>query len=102
MDIGNIYEPFRQGEEWLNIPFIAVPVQPSDKPMVYIPGESLLTKISQKYYGNPYMGKFILAANPQLGADEFALTEEVTIRIPFPLDSALTAFRQAVDAYLKN
>ena len=102
MDIGNIYEAFRQGEEWLNIPFIAVPVLPTDKPMTYIPGESLLTKISQKYYGNPYMGKFIMAANPHLGPDEFAITEEVTLRIPFPLDTALSVFRQAVDSYLKN
>lgn len=102
MDIGNIYSLFRQGEEWLNIPFIEVPVQVSDKPMTYIPGESLMTKISQKYYGNPFMGKFIMIANPHLGADEFSITEEVVIRIPFPLNAALTLFSQSINLYLKQ
>jgi len=102
MDIGNIYAPFRQGEEWLNIPFIPVPRQSSDKPVTYIPGESMLTKISMKYYGNPYMGKFIMAANPHLGPDEFALIEEVILRIPFPLNSALAAYTLALDSYIKE
>ena len=102
MDIGNIYAPFRQGEEWLNIPFIPVPRTSTDKPVTYIPGESMLTKISMKYYGNPYMGKFIMAANPHLGADEFALIEEVTMRIPFPLETALAAYNTAIKTYIKE
>lgn len=102
MDIGNIYAPFRKGEEWLNIPFVAVPRSASDKPVTYIPGKSLLTVISQKYYGNPYMGKLIMAANPELGSDEFSIEEEVTLRVPFPLELALQSYREALENYIKH
>lgn len=102
MDIGNIYAGFRQGEEWKTIPFINIPRLGTDKYATYVPGNSLLTKISLKYYGNPYMGKLILAANPQLGADEFAIDEEVALRIPFPLNQALEAFEAEVNNYLKT
>jgi hypothetical protein len=101
MDIGNIYSDFRQGEDWLQIPFIAVPELDTDKEVVYIPGQSLLTQISMKYYGVPYMGKFILAANPQF-VNEFDIDEETLIRIPFPLEEALNDFREAVQDYLNR
>lgn len=101
-DIGNIYEIFRQGETWSSIPFVAVPNLDTDKQTTYIPGQSLLTKISNFYYGNPYMGKFILAANPEVGPDEFAIEEEVSLRIPFPLDIALQYYKNELQIYLNT
>lgn len=101
MDIGNIYSDFRSGEEWQQVPFIAVPIQASDKQIIYVPGVDLLTKISQKYYGTPVMGKYILAANPEI-INEFDVDEETLLRVPFPLESSLELFREAIDDYLNG
>lgn len=101
MDVGNIYAPYRQGENWVQIPFIPIPDQGTDKQETYIPGVSLLTRISMKFYGIPYMGKLILAANPAI-IDEFAIEDEVVLRIPFPLESSLQLLRQSAADYLND
>ena len=101
MDIGNIYAPFRQAETWMQVPFIPVPVLTTDKQEVYVPGVSLMTRVSMKFYGVPYMGKFIQAANPTV-INEFDIEEETLLRIPFPLEQSLKLFREAVDEYLKK
>ena len=80
------------------MPFITLPVNPSDKFETWNTSFSRLDKLSQKYYGSPFYDFFILYANGYVS--EFDRPDQTLIRIPFPLnkvksdyESALTAFR---------
>jgi hypothetical protein len=82
------------------MPFVVLPVNPSDKYETWNTEYSRLDKLSQKYYGNPFYDFLILYANPGY-TTEFDIPDGELIRIPFPLakvksdyETALSAFRQ--------
>ena len=82
------------------MPFVNLPLNPSDKYETWNTEYSRLDKLSQKYYGNPFYDFLILYANSQF-MSEFDIPDGQLIRIPFPLakvksdyENALTAFRQ--------
>jgi len=74
----------REGVDMDLMPFIKIPEAPTDKFENWHSGFSRLDKISQKYYGSPIYGFFILLANPE-HLNEWDITDNTTIRIPFPL-----------------
>jgi hypothetical protein len=81
------------------MPFVTLPVNPSDKYEEWNTEYSRLDKVSQKYYGSPFYDFLILYANGYMS--EFDIPDGQLIRIPFPLskvksdyESALTAFSQ--------
>jgi len=81
------------------MPFVTLPVNPSDKYEDWNTEYSRLDKVSQKYYGSPFYDFLILYANGFMS--EFDIPDGQLIRIPFPLskvkadyESALTAFTQ--------
>ena len=49
-----------------------------------------------QYYNNPYYGVLILMANPSLATIEFDIEDGKTIRIPYPLESALERYNSAL------
>jgi len=80
------------------MPFVALPVNSSDKYENWNTEYYRLDKLSQKYYGNPFYDFLILYANGYVS--EFDIPDGQLIRIPFPLskvkgdyESALSAFR---------
>jgi len=80
------------------MPFVNLPVNPSDKYENWNTEYSRLDKVSQKYYGSPFYDFLILYANGYMS--EFDIPDGQLIRIPFPLskvksdyESALTVFR---------
>jgi hypothetical protein len=80
------------------MPFVTLPVNPSDKYENWNTEYSRLDKVSQKYYGSPFYDFLILYANGYMS--EFDIPDGQLIRIPFPLskvksdyESALTVFR---------
>ena len=58
-----------------------------------------MDKISYDYYGNPNYGWIILQANPNLDGLEFNIEDKTLIRVPYPLDTALTMFQSNVKVY---
>ena len=66
------------------MPFVNLPVNPSDKYENWNPEFSRLDKLAQKYYGNPFYDFLILYANPEY-VSEFDIPDYALIRIPFPL-----------------
>jgi hypothetical protein len=76
-----------------------MPVEPTDKQVVYELGKSRLDIISNKYYGNAYHGFLILMANPQFGGLEFNIPDREIIRIPFPFDSAIERYIAQVEKH---
>lgn len=93
------YEEFRENGTMKPIPGINLPSFSTDKNVLYKTGETRLDILSQKYYNNPYHGWLILLANPQYGGLEFSIKNLETLRIPFPFNSALERYSNAVETY---
>lgn len=93
------YQKFRYEGEILPVPYIKIPVEPTDKNVVYKLTKTRLDKLSQSYYNNPYHGFLIMLANPQYGGLEFNIKDGDVIRIPYPFDSALERYINQVNRY---
>jgi hypothetical protein len=92
------YQRFRNNNTVKMLPFLKIPIQTTDILIEY-KNRTRLDIVSQTYYGVPYYGWLIMEANPQYGGLEFDIPEGSTIRVPFPLITALQAYQKAVDNY---
>jgi hypothetical protein len=90
------YEEFRDGNKVKLIPGLKLPLEGTDKKVVYKQGVSRLDKISMEYYGAPFYGWLIMMYNRSLGAMEFDIPNNEIITVPFPLNSALSRYVTAV------
>jgi len=82
------------------MPFVNLPVNPSDKFEYWNTEFSRLDKLSQKYYGNPFYDFLILYAN-KIYLNEFDIPDGALIRIPFPLTKAKVDYEAALTAFKK-
>ena len=94
------YAEFRLNGTVQPIPGIFIPLNSTDKRVVYKNGETRLDKLSQTYYDNGYHGFLIMAANPQYGGMEFDIKDRDIIRVPFPLNSAIERYIAAYNTYI--
>jgi hypothetical protein len=92
------YRDFRKDGMVTTLPFIKIPVKPSDKRIV-TDNKTRFDKISQTYYGNPFHGWLILQANPEFGGLEFDIPENTVIIVPFPLNKSLEEYQSQVERY---
>lgn len=90
------YSDFRADGEMKPIPGIIIPEVSSDKHAIYKQGSSRLDKLSDLYYNNPYSGWLIMLANPEYGGLEFNIPDRVSLRIPFPFESAIQRYQSQV------
>jgi hypothetical protein len=82
------YAPLKNDDGTIDMmPFINIPLNPSDKYETWNTEYSRLDKVSQKYYGNPFYDFLILYAN-NIYVNEFDIPDGALIRIPFPLQKA--------------
>jgi hypothetical protein len=92
----NRYEIFRNGDGTTDqLPFVKIPITPTDKYEEWNSGRSRLDKIAKRYYDNEFFDFLILYANPQF-VSEFDIEDGTVIRIPFPLDQARTLYEQGL------
>ena len=82
------------------MPFVNLPINPSDKYEFWNSEFSRMDKLSQKYYGNPFYDFFILYANGFMS--EFDIPDNTLIRIPFPLSKVKSDYETALTAYRKQ
>ena len=92
------YRDFRKDGMVTTLPFIKIPVKPSDKRIV-TDNKTRFDKISQTYYGKPFHGWLILQANPEFGGLEFDIPENTVIIVPFPLNKSLEEYQSQVERY---
>lgn len=83
------------------MPFVKLPLNPSDKFEYWNTNFSRLDKLSQKYYGNPFYDFLILYANPQY-INEFDIPDGALIRILFPLSKVRSDYEALLTAYKKR
>jgi len=95
------YSSFRSDGNIKPIPGIIIPESASDKHAIYKQGLSRLDKFSNLYYNNPYSGWLILLANPEYGGLEFNIPDSVSLRIPFPFESAVQRYATQVSNHKK-
>jgi len=82
------------------MPFVNLPVNPSDKYEYWNPEFNRMDKLSQKYYGTPFYDFLILYAN-RIYLNEFDIPDNALIRIPFPLVKAKADYEAALTAFKK-
>lgn len=93
------YEILKTGDgTTMSMPFVDIPVNPSDKYEDWNINFSRMDKLAQKYYGNPFYDFLILYANPQF-VNEFDIPDNTLIRIPFPLAKAKADYEAALTAF---
>lgn len=95
----NRYKFFINNSEYRILPFLELPVKPTDEVMIYKKNKSRLDKLSQEYYGTPYFSWLILQANPQFGGLEWEIPDNSLLRIPLPLLNTLQDYKQALETY---
>jgi hypothetical protein len=79
------------------MPFVVLPVNPSDKYETWNTEYYRLDKLSQKYYNSPFYDYLILYANGYMS--EFDIPDGQLIRIPFPLAKVKSDYEAALTAY---
>lgn len=93
------YGKFRINGEMKPIPGIKIPTESSDKSLIFKKGINRMDKISDEYYGNPYCGFLVMAANQEFGGLEFYIPDMSLIRIPFPFESAVNRYIKEIQNY---
>lgn len=90
------YSQYRENGVVRFVPFLEIPVDGSDLNIVFDKSKMRFDMLSYKYYGDANYAWLILQANPHLGGYEYAIEDGVTLRIPYPLTSALNRYELAI------
>lgn len=96
----NRYSNFLMDGVIKNIPFVKLPEKTSDKDEIYKLGLTRFDILSNKYYKDPNYGWLILLRNPELGGLEFNIKDNSPIKIPFPLETSLTDYKNEILKYI--
>lgn len=100
MAVYNRYKSFITGNGKMRIvPFIGIPKRNSDKYAYWDKMNSRMDLISYQYYNDPGYGWLILQANPNLPSLEFLIDNGERIRIPYPLDLAISQYENDIKNY---
>lgn len=96
------YAAFRKNGNFLTLPTIEIEESTSDIHIQYDRTRMRFDLLSYKYYGDANYGWLILSANPQYGSMEFEIPNNVILRIPYPLPSALNRYETKVNEWLSE
>lgn len=96
------YKRFRNNGNFRVVPFIKLPRYDTDLFITFNKSTMRLDNLSYKYYSSPDFAWLILLANPHLGSLEYMIEDGVKMRIPYPLDTALSRYESEVNNYLES
>lgn len=102
MEYYDRYKAFRKNGEIELVPFIEIERSNSDIVIAFEKYKMRLDNISYKYYGDSNFAWLIMLANPQWGSMEFEIPDGIKLRIPYPLNSALSRYEQKIKEYQNN
>lgn len=94
------YQRFKANGDYLVVPFIKIVEYDTDLTITFDKSRMRMDTLSYKYYSLPDYGWLIMLANPSLGSLEYSIADGSTMRIPYPLDTALSRYETAVTEYL--
>lgn len=93
------YNKFEKNGRCEFVPYIPIIKQSSDYYVTFDSKKMRMDTLSHTYYGNPNYGWVILQANPQYGSLEFLIPNGSVLRIPYPIETVLTAYNNAIDKH---
>lgn len=99
MDYYDRYSSFRNDGTIDFVPFIEIDKYTTDKYVVFDKKSMRMDTLSYKYYGDANYGWLILQANPKYGSMEFSIPDGVSLRIPYPLETAITRYENGIKDY---
>jgi hypothetical protein len=82
------------------LPFVKIPMQPTDQYIQYQTDITRLDKVSLKYYDDVNYWWLIMLANPDY-TSEFQIEDGAFIRIPFPLETAYEYYAREIELQKK-
>lgn len=94
------YRLFRSDGQSAIVPNIQISNLDTDIYLIFDRSKMRLDNLSYKYYGDPNYGWLILLANPSLGSMEFEIKNGSSLRIPYPLQTAINRYETAVNKAL--
>lgn len=101
MEYYDRYANFRKNDMIAKpIPFLKIKEKNSDIHIIFNKDTMRMDTLSYKYYGDPNYAWLILNANPELPPYEYLIENYTTIRIPYPIDSAIKRYEDSVTDYL--
>ncbi len=92
----------KDGQVFERVPFAKIGVSESDKYVTFDKSRMRMDMLSYKYYGDPNYGWLILQANPEYRGFEFSIPDGIDLRIPYPLDSALSRYESSLNRWLNE
>ena len=92
----------KEGQVFERVPFVRITPGASDKLVTFDKSKMRMDMLSYKYYGDPNYGWLILQANPEFKGFEFSIPDGVEIRVPYPLDTAISRYESSVNAWLNE
>ena len=99
----NRYGKFtKDGQVYPRIPFVRIPESGSDLYIKFDKSKMRMDMLSYKHYGDPNYGWLILQANPEYKGFEFSIPDGVEIRIPYPIDSAISRYESSANAWINE
>lgn len=84
------------------VPFIKIETNSTDITVLYSKDTMRMDTLSYKYYGDANYGWLIMMANPRYSSLEYSIPDNVLLRIPYPLSTAISRYEKAVDNYKNN
>ena len=96
------YKRVRNNGNCRVLPFIEIPTYDTDLYVTFEKAVMRLDNLSYKYYSSPDYAWLIMLANPSLGSLEYLIQDGVRMRIPYPLDTALSRYENGVTTYLDS
>lgn len=94
------YYRFRNNGEVKILPFVPILYSSNDLYITYDKNKMRFDTLSYKYYGDPNYAWLILQANPEYGGYEFSIPDGVTLRIPYPFESAIHRYNLSIESYI--
>ena len=65
-------------------------------------GSMRMDTLSYKYYNDANYGWLIMMANPSYGSLEYSIPDGVVLRIPYPLNTAINRYENAINNYIES
>jgi hypothetical protein len=93
------YQEFKIDGKYKPLPHISIDPKGTDKTVVWKIERDRMDKLSQTYYGNPFHGWLIMAANPQYGGLEDNIPDGEILRVPYPFKDSLQQYIREVQQY---
>lgn len=92
----------KEGQVFERVPFAKIAKNASDIYVAFDKSKMRMDMLSYKYYGDPNYGWLILQANPEFKGFEFSIPDGVELRIPYPLDNAISRYESSVNSWLNE